>query len=212
MTSGKSEIELLQYSFKLFQKPHIVLEKQPYIVNPVFERGGALNAQAKGIAGVFAAVNFAIFENNGVNHTAAKYLNPARVLANRAALTVTENTGDIHLCRGFGEGKVRGTKPDFYILTKHFPGKIVERLFHVGKGNAFIYIKAFYLMKDAMCAGRDRLIPVNPSRADDPDGGLGVFHHPDLLRRGVRSQQDVRVFFNEKSVLHISCGVVFGNV
>ena len=90
--NGKSKIEFLQYSFKLFQKPHIILEKQPYIVNPVFEHGGALNAQAKGIAGVFAAVNFAIFEHNGVNHAAAQYLNPARVLANRTATTIAENT------------------------------------------------------------------------------------------------------------------------
>jgi len=51
-----------------------------------------------------------------------------------------------------------------------------------------------------------------PDRNDHTDGGLLIFHDPDLDRGGVCPEQDATVFlirlFNEKRVLHVASRMV----
>ncbi|MNE34631.1 hypothetical protein D3C80_1283610 [compost metagenome] len=59
-----------------------------------------------------------------------------------------------------------------------------------------------------MRTGRNRFIPVNPSRRNCPDRRSGRFHHTHLDGRSMRSQSHFAFsFFNEESILHISCRV-----
>ena len=58
--------------------------------------------------------------------------------------------------------------------------------------------------------GVQRIGTVYPSRADDPNGGLALFHGADLHRAGLSAQQSV--FGDIEGVLGVPGRVVFGDV
>ena len=67
-------------------------------------------------------------------------------------------------------------------------------------------------MEETVGAGRDGLVAVNASGADDTDGRLLAFHHTRLHTAGVAAENDVGTAFHKEGVLHVSCGMVIGKV
>ena len=76
--------------FKLFQETDVVLEIEPEVAHLVFEHCDALNAHTEGETGIFLAVDAAVFQHVGVNHSTAQNLEPAGALADVAALAAAD--------------------------------------------------------------------------------------------------------------------------
>src|ERR1022692_121566 len=68
----KHNLTLLHLSLKLFQKPQIILIKQPDILYIVFHHCHSLNANPESKTPVFIAVYATIFKYGRVNHSASE--------------------------------------------------------------------------------------------------------------------------------------------
>src|SRR5690606_21418111 len=139
------------------------------------------------------------------------------MFANPAAFTSTNQTTDVHFGTGFGKRKIGGTKSHLYIFAKHFLHKKVQCLFKVGKAYRFINIQAFYLVKKTMRTGADGFVAVHSTGTDDSDRELSLLHFSDLHIAGMGTQQPVGAAFALctvyiKSILHVTCGVIFRQI
>ena len=85
-------------------------------------------------------------------------------------------------------------------------------MLQVGKRDVLVYIQTFNLMEEAMGACRDGFVSVNASRTNHTDGRFGCFHDTALDRTGVGAEDNVGVLFNEESVLHVACRMIFREV
>src|SRR5690554_6918742 len=63
-------------------------------------------------------------------------------------------------------------------------------------------------MEETVCAVGDRLVPVNPTRADDANRWFRFLHYARLHGRGVRAQHNLRIVLNEEGILHVSRGMI----
>ena len=57
-----------------------------------------------------------------------------------------------------------------------------------------------------------RVTPVYRSRGDDPERRGRILHYSDLNRGSVRAKQKVAIALNVKGILHLPCGMVFGDI
>ena len=81
---------LLIRRFELFQESDVVLEIESQVAHLVFEHSNALNAHTEGETSVFLAVDAAVFQHVGVNHSAAQNLEPSSALADVAAFAAAD--------------------------------------------------------------------------------------------------------------------------
>src|SRR5690606_419506 len=112
----------------------------PEIINRVLEHGNPLDAHTNSKTRVRFGINITIFQYQRIHHTGAADLHPAAAFTDITALTATELAGNINLCTGFGEGKIRRPEPNFGIFPEHLLGKVVKGLFKVSKADVSIYI------------------------------------------------------------------------
>ena len=204
-------------TLELIEKAYVVFTEHAQVLDHVLQVGDALYTQTEGIAAIDLAVNAAGFENGGIHHTTTQDFNPTGVFAETATLTTAQHARDIHFGTRLGEGEIAGTQADLGIGTKQFLGKVQQHLLQVGKGHILVNIQTFNLVEEAVGAGRDSLVAVNASRADDADGRLVAFHRSHLYRTGVAAQHDVAghvllILLNEEGVLHVAGRMVGGKV
>ncbi len=197
---------------ELLQEAGVVLEVEADVVGLVLEHGHALDAESEGEAGVLLAVDAAVLEHVGIDHAAAEDLDPAGVLAERAALAAADVARHVHLRRRLGEGEEGGAQADAGLLAEELLGEVEQRLLHVGEGDVLVDIQAFHLVEDAVGAGGDDLVAEDTARADDADGRLPFLHGAHLQRGSVRAQGDVGLLLDEEGVLHVAGGVLLREV
>src|SRR5687767_12425050 len=101
-------------SRELLEEAEVVLVEQPDVVDPVAHHGHAVDAQAEGEAahllGVVdhaAEVRVHRLEDGGVHHARAHDLEPARRLADAAALPAAHHAAEVHLDRRLRVGEER---------------------------------------------------------------------------------------------------------
>ena len=157
-------------SLKLFQKPHIVFEEEAQVVDLEFEHGDSFDAHSKGKAGVFVAIDVAVFENLRVNHAAAKDFDPAAVFTDFATCAAANHARYVHFGGWFGKREIRRTETDFGVFSEKLLNKIIKRLLEVGKRNIMVNIKTFDLVENTMSTRRDGLIAKHTTRRNRPDG------------------------------------------
>ena len=149
-------ISLIRYlinSFELVQESKIIFKELPEVFDLVFQHGDAFDPHAQGKARIDLTVNVAILKDRGIHHAAAKYLNPACVLADIASFAAAYIAGDIHFSGWFSKWEIGGAQPDLCLLAKHLLCKEKQRLFQVGKRYPFVNIKRFHLVEDTMRTG-----------------------------------------------------------
>ena len=105
---------------------------------------------------------------------------------------------------GSVNGKYGRAHPDLRLFAEHLLGEIQNALFQVGERYVFVDIKSFDLVKNAVRPVRNGLVAEYPPRANHADRRFLTLHRAHLDRTGVRPQQDIRVFADEKRVLHIA--------
>src|ERR1044072_8723348 len=90
---------------KLFQEPEVVLVEQPDVLDLVAQDGHPLDAHAPREAGVLLRVVADRFEHCRVHHASAENLDPAGLLAHRAAGAVARPAADVDLGARLRVGK-----------------------------------------------------------------------------------------------------------
>ena len=145
-----------------------------------------------------------------MDHTGAKDLKPAGVLADAAAIAAAGYATDVDLKAGLNKGKIAGAKPSLDFL----PEKLGEKLFkcghEVGKRDVSVDVDSLDLVEEDVRSSRDVLIAEAAPGGDDPDrGGMG-FHRADLDVGGVGAEQVLGIEI--KGVLHVAGGMVFSEV
>ena len=146
------------------------------------------------------------------------------MFAEAATLAATDETRDIHLGTGLGEGEVGGAQTDLGVGSEHLAGKTEQYLLQVGERHVLVDVETLHLMEEAVGTSRDGLVAINAAWADDTDGsgefsvlGVHLFHHTGLNTRGVRAQQDVLrhivgMLAHEECVLHVAGWMISGEV
>ena len=124
----------------------------------VLQHGNAFDAHAEGKAGIFFGVDTTIVQYVGVHHSSTTDFYPAALLTYGTAFAAADQARNINLCAGLSEWEKRGTEAYFGFLTKQLFGKVVQCIFKVRKAHLLVYVKAFYLMEDAVCSGRNSLV------------------------------------------------------
>ena len=133
LDGDESGMVSLNGSYKLFQKPDVVLTEEAQVVDLVFEHGYSFYAHSKSIAGVFITVDAAILKQVSVHHSAAQYLNLSTMFANVAACSATYQAAYIHFGTWLGKWKIGRSETNLDLFTKHFLHKEIECLFEVGE-------------------------------------------------------------------------------
>ena len=90
---------------ELLEELQVVLEHQADVVDAILQHGDTLDADAEGEAGILVRVDIAVLQHLAVADTAAQHLDPAGVLAQRAALAVALKAAHVHLHAGSVNGK-----------------------------------------------------------------------------------------------------------
>src|SRR5579862_1640281 len=197
---------------KLFQKPDIVLRVQSQIVNTVFELAKPFYSHAECKTCVCIAVNAKVLKHFRMNHSAAENFYPACMFANVATNAATNSAIDIHFGAWFRKWEVGRAKTNFYVNAKHFLDKKIKRLFKVRKGNVFIHIQSFCLMKKTVCTCADGFVSINTPRANYSYWRLLFFHHTRLNAAGMSTQKPIRILMNIKSILHVAGWMIFRKI
>ena len=134
------------------------------------------------------------------------------MLAERTAFSATDVAADVHLCAWLGEGEITWAQTYLGVGTEHLLGEEQKHLLEVLERDVLVDVEAFHLVEEAVGAGRDGLVPIYSTGADDADGGLCLLHHTCLHAAGMRAEDDVGVRFHEERILHVTRRMVVGKV
>ena len=88
---------------ELSEKPHVIVKKDPDIINAVFQHGDSLNAHAKSKSGDPGRVVADIFKHGGMDHAGAENLEPSGLGTDPTPFSSAHDTENIDLGAGFGE-------------------------------------------------------------------------------------------------------------
>src|SRR5688500_17408714 len=88
---------------KLLEKPNIILEQQPNVIELVTSRARAIDAEAERKAGEFFRIDIRSAQNIGVHHPRPAQLNPYLPFADTAAVTTAIEATVINLSARLGE-------------------------------------------------------------------------------------------------------------
>ena len=175
-------------SLELLEEAYVILGEETQVAYSIFEVGDTLYTHSECIAAVLLAVDTAVLQYVGVDHTTAKDLDPSRMLTEVTSLTSADVAGDIHLCRWLGEGEVGRTEADLSVRTEHLLCEVKEHLLEVGKRYLLVDVQGFYLMEEAVCTIGDGFIAINATGTDDADGRLCLQHRARLYGGGVSAK------------------------
>ena len=194
---------------ELLQEAQIVLGHQADVVDAVLEHGNTLDADAESKAGIDLGVDVAVAQNLLMHHAGTQDLNPAGVLAQRAALAAAGKTGDVNLNAGLGEREIARAQTGPDAFTEQFLNELVEHTLKVAERDALIHNKTFHLMEHRGVGGIG-VRAENAAGNQDLDGRLFHIHHTDLAAAGLGAQDNV--ICNVESILHIAGRMIFRNI
>ena len=129
------------------QPAQVAVKEGAQVGNAVFQHRDTVDPHAKGKALPFVRVNAAGLKHLGVHHARAQHFEPAVAFAHLER-AIHPGTLDVDLCRGFGEGEVRGAEArldavDFEIGREEF----LEHPFQVRHRDVLVDGKALDLME-----------------------------------------------------------------
>src|SRR6267142_4514813 len=145
------------FTLELLQKPQIVLDKMPNVVDAVLSHGDAIDAEAEGPAGINLRIDFAGGENIGMDHAAAAQLDPF--------LAVFEP--DIDLGARFGEGKEAGAEADLGRAAEVGADELHDGAIEVHHGDVFIDHQCLELVEHEQVRGIDGVGAINAAGDHD---------------------------------------------
>ena len=120
------------------QETHIVVIEEPQIVDTVRKHGDALNPHTEGETRDLLGIVAAHLEDVRMHHARTEDLQPARALADAAALAVAHDARDVNLRARLGERKKARTEAHASLFIKNLTQKVFERSLEVRETNALV--------------------------------------------------------------------------
>src|SRR5205807_8277532 len=103
---------------KLSQEAQVIGPELADVVDGVAQHGDALRAHAEGKAAELRRVVAAVAQHHRMYHAGAHDLQPARLLAQPAALAAADDAVHVHLDRRLGEREVAGANTHLAVLAE----------------------------------------------------------------------------------------------
>src|SRR3989442_2665887 len=205
---------------KLLQESQVVLVEQPDVFDLIPQNRDALDADAPREAGVALGIVADRFEHRRVHHAAAAHLDPAGLLAHRAARAVALPATQIDFGARLGVGEETRPEPHTRLRRKHLTREREERTLEIRERNPFADHERLDLRERRRVRQVEIVAAVHASRRDDAD--RRVLRPPvgGLPRTGVRPQQRPQIVWTSRfarlsfqgrrevqRVLHVARGV-----
>ena len=171
----------------------VVLPERAQVGQAVPEHGDALDPEAEREALPLVRVEADVAEHVGVDPAGAAHLDPAGVLAHRAALAVAEEAGDVELDRRLGEREEARAHAHLALRPEQLAEELQHRAAQVGERDPAVDGEALDLLERRRVRRVRRVAPVDATRRDHVDRRLPRQHRLDLVGRGLRAQDRVVV-------------------
>src|SRR5919202_1411390 len=181
------------FTSELRQAPQVVLPQQAQVREPVPEHRDPLEPEAEREAGDVVRVVADRLEHGGVDLPGAAHLDPAGVLADRAAGPPAREAGDVELDRGLREGAEARPDPDLALRPEERAREAEERALQIGERDSAVDGQPLDLVEDRAVGRVRRVAPVAAAERHHVDGRLVRLHVADLAVRGVRPEEHVVV-------------------
>src|SRR5262245_6635609 len=184
---------------------HVGLEKRAEIRHAVFEHGDAIDPQAPGEALILIRIKPAIAQHVRMHHAAAENLHPVLAFA-EPDLALVAPALDVDLEGRLGKRKER--RPEAHLDLIDLEERLAEFLqdpFEMAEVGALVDDEPLDLMEHGGM-GLVAVAAVGAAGDDDADRRLLRQHRPDLHRRGMRAQQQLRAVglrIEKERVLHL---------
>ena len=179
------------------------------VLNAELHHRQAGEADAERETAVFFRVDSAVTQDFRVNEAAGDQLDPA-VAAGRATFPAAEEAVQVEFETRFDEREVTRAKTDFNVALEDLTQNRFHRRDQVGDRNILVDNETFALIKRVFVARVDRFVTEATAREDRANRGAEALQRADLIRRGVRAQN--QLIFEPESVLHIARRVVARDV
>src|SRR5581483_3425083 len=174
---------------KLLQDADVVVPEQPQIREPVPEHGDALDPEAEREAGPDLGVVADVDEHLRVDPAGTAHLDPAGVLADRAALAVADEAGDVELDGRLGEREEARPHADFTGRAEQLAEEVAHRALEVGERDPAVDDERLDLEERRGMRRVGRVPAVDAAGHDRPDRRLARLHQPDLVGRRMRAEK-----------------------
>src|SRR6266404_5948913 len=195
---------------ELFQKPDIVLEQEPNVVQLINSRAGAVDPQAKGKAGELFRVHVGRAQHVRMHHAGTAQLDPSRAFANAAAFAATVKATVIDFGARFREWKVRRSKTSSRFRPEQAMHKLSQRALQMSHGDSAIHAESFNLKEHRIVRGIGRVAPKDSSGRDHSYRSAASLHRMNLHSRSLRTQG--KPVSGVEGVLRIAGRVPFRNI
>src|SRR5579859_5497678 len=176
-------------------EPDVAVHRVPDLGQPVRDHQAALDAEPEGEPAVPVGGDPAGHQDAGVDHAAARDLDPALRPAYPALVTARLGRGaaaDVafhrHVTGRLGEREVVRPEARAQPDAEHRVHEGLDRPAQVGHGQALVHREALDLVEDRAVGGVERVVPVGAARADHVQRHRAGQHGPDLDRRGLGAQ------------------------
>src|SRR5438093_5667459 len=172
---------------ELLQEAQIVLIEEPDVRRAGAQHRQALDAAAPREPLVARRVVADASQDVRMDHAAAGGLDPTVTAAGVAfgIASLADHAAERDLRRRLGEREVIRPETDLTVPAEHLAREGVEDAFQVRHRELLVDGETFVLEEDALSDRVGRLVPVAPSRNDDPDRRPAPRHHAALPRCGV---------------------------
>lgn len=159
---------------ELVEEAGIVFVEEPDVVDGVADHGDTFDSEAEGPAGPGFGVVSDVFEDLGVDHTAAGDFEPF------LAHFTGECAAEIDFEAGFRVAEVVGAEADPDVFAEEFPEHEFDGALEVADRDVFIDVEAFDLLEGGVMGGVGVIASVDPAWDDDADRRGLAFHDADL--------------------------------
>src|SRR6516165_6999930 len=193
---------------------HVGLEERAKIGHPVFEHGDAIDPHAPSETLILVGIEPAIAQHVGMHHAAAENLHPILALA-ESDLAFVALALDVDLERRLRERKERRAKTHLDVIDlEECLAEFLQDPFQMPEVGALVDDEPLDLMEHGGM-GLVAVAAVGAAGDDDADRRLLRQHRPDLHRRGMRAQQQLRAVglrIEKERVLHLPRRMAFREV
>src|SRR6185369_5256298 len=174
---------------EFFQKPHIVLKQQPYVVELVHQPAHPIDAEAKSESGILLRIDTNHAQHVGMHHAATTQLDPTGVFADATAAALAFEATEIKLSTRFGEREIRWSKTRDRVGAKHLPEQFTDRAFQVRHRDAAVDTQSFDLKEHRIVRRIRSVASKYSSRCNHSNRNAAALHCVYLHGRGLRTKR-----------------------
>src|SRR4030095_14740835 len=173
---------------ELLEEAHVLLVEQSAVLDAVLQHGDALDPHAECEAGHALGVIAHRLEDRWMHHATPENLDPAGLLADRAAGAATLVATDVDLGAGLGIWKEAGSQPDLHVAEERGDHRL-ERSLEIRHRDVLADDQRLELLEHRRVRQIEVVAAIDSPGHEQANRRFERLHVADLHRRRVRPQQ-----------------------